>query len=153
MVVVLAGATYGVETGRCIQPLGAPESGSIEFFKKQATRGRVLTFFDWGEYAIWHLSPDVLVSMDGRRETVYSEDLVSAHMQFYDNGPGAAVFAESLHPDFIWLPTRLPVVQTLVNEGWHPIFRGSVSTILGRERAKTLVDLQDSETGRCFPNP
>ena len=28
--------------------------------------------FDWGEYVIWHLGPQVRVSVDGRRETVYA---------------------------------------------------------------------------------
>ena len=40
---------------------------------ERATSGRAVTFFDWGQYAIWHLGPRVKVSIDGRRETVYSD--------------------------------------------------------------------------------
>ena len=32
--------------------------------------------FGWGEYAMWHLHPDYLVSMDGRYETVYSPSFI-----------------------------------------------------------------------------
>ena len=48
-----------------------PEAEAMAFVRDRQLRGRMVTFFDWGQYAIWH-KPDALrVSMDGRRETVY----------------------------------------------------------------------------------
>ena len=43
----------------------------------------MVTFFDWGQYAIWHKPDDLRVSMDGRRETVYSERSVDLHLDMY----------------------------------------------------------------------
>ena len=132
----------------------APEAATIEFLKSHAKGTRVLTLFSWAEYAIWHLGPDILVSMDGRRETVYSADFVDAHFQFCRNAPDAPAFATRLGADFVWLPSDRPVTATLIKEGWHPLFRGPVSTILSRKPGLTIWDQElNSTTERCFPNP
>ena len=153
--IVLTGASYGIKAGRCIEVPDpeVPESAAVDFFKTHGNGARVLTYFNWGEYAIWHLGSDILVSMDGRRETVYSEDLVEAHLRFYKDPPDAMALIGRLAPDYVWLPSR-PVVETLVREGWHPVFRGPVSTILSRTPGLTLVNgRQNSDGARCFPNP
>ena len=38
--------------------------------------------FDWGEYVLWHLSPQIKVSIDGRRETVYSDPIYAENLRF-----------------------------------------------------------------------
>ena len=45
-------------------------------------RGNMVTFFDWGEYVIWHLAPAIRVSMDGRRETVYPDEVYRESLSF-----------------------------------------------------------------------
>jgi hypothetical protein len=151
--VVLASMSYGVQAARCIEMPNAPEAATIEFLKTHAKGARVLTSFDWGEYAIWHLGSDILVSMDGRRETVYSDDFVNAHFRFYRNAPDAPAFATDIGADFVWLPSDRPVTATLIKEGWHPVFRGPVSTILSRKPGLTVWDQPQNRINRCFPNP
>ena len=46
---------------------GSPEPDAAQYLRDQRLEGRMLTWFDWGEYAIWHLSPRIRVSIDGRR--------------------------------------------------------------------------------------
>src|SRR4029079_8387051 len=81
----LAVGVLGIAAGRsnfkCIevQDTFAPEPEAVLSAKLNGLQGRMLTFFDWGEYAIWHLGPEVKVSMDGRRETVYSDDVIARH--------------------------------------------------------------------------
>ena len=60
-----------------------PESEAMEFVRNRQLAGRMVTFFDWGQYAIWHKPGDLRVSMDGRRETVYSERTVDLHLDMY----------------------------------------------------------------------
>ncbi len=43
--------------------------------------------FDWGEYVLWHLGPRVKVSIDGRRETVYSDEMYRQYRDF-EQGTG-----------------------------------------------------------------
>jgi hypothetical protein len=44
-----------------------PEREAAMFIKDHDLRGRMLTWFDYGEFAIWHFSPAVRVSMAGER--------------------------------------------------------------------------------------
>ena len=42
----------------------------------------MVTFFDWGEYALWHLYSGIKVSMDGRRETIYPRTVYDEDQAF-----------------------------------------------------------------------
>jgi len=44
--------------------------------------------FDWGEYVIWHVGPRVQVSVDGRRETVYSDAVHALNQRFIAGADG-----------------------------------------------------------------
>jgi hypothetical protein len=59
-----------------------PDSDVAAYVKDRKLTGNVLMWFDWGQYSIWHFGPGLKVSMDGRRETVYGEELISAHLRF-----------------------------------------------------------------------
>jgi hypothetical protein len=75
--ILLIGVAASLVTGaipRCvaIEGLADPDVVAGEALKESDARGRLVTWFNWGEYAIWHLSPNLKVSTDARRETVYS---------------------------------------------------------------------------------
>ncbi len=128
--------------------LSVPEPEAAAFLRN--LRGRMLTFFDWGEYSIWHL-PNLKVSMDGRRETVYSNELIEAHLAFYFGSSTALV--HRLNPDVIWIPRDLPVVARLEQEGWRASFRGPVSTVLVRDASSAAREVDRIWPGpRCFPS-
>lgn len=110
-----------------------PEADVVAYLRSHNGGNRLLTYFDWGEYAIWHLSPRVKVSMDGRRETVYSTAPIAGHLAVYDNLPGALEYVRQLRPDYIWLPKASPVVGTLRSTGeWTMTFDGQRSSLLAR---------------------
>ena len=62
---------------------------AVAFFRHSGVRGNMAVPFDWGEYVIWHLGPDVKVSIDGRRETIYSDE---AYRQSRDFERGSGVW-------------------------------------------------------------
>lgn len=130
-----------------------PEAGAVEFAASHGLRGRLLTWFDYGEYAIWHLSPAMTVSMDGRRETVYSLAVRNRHAEIYRDGPGAIVAVAELRPDYIWLPKSLPVVSHLESVGWHPYYVGTRSVILGLQPVDAVRDERPVPPRRDFPGP
>ena len=107
-----------------------PEREAAEFVARSGIHGRVLMWFDWGEYVIWHFSPQLRVSMDGRRETVYSDRVIDDHMQFYLGEAKALDLPARIAADYIWVPRWLPVVVKLRDRGWMPIFEGPESVIL-----------------------
>ena len=132
-----------------------PEREAAEFVERAGLRGRVLVWFDWGEYVIWHFSPRLRVSIDGRRETVYSDELIASHMAFYLGDTAAIDLPARIAADYIWVPKWIPVVAKLRDNGWAPLFEGPQSVILARgatdvHRLK-LVSVT-SET-RAFPGP
>ena len=134
----------------CIEIRTAPEPGATAFAEQ--LNGRMLTFFDWGQYAIWHLAPAIQVSMDGRRETVYSEEMTALHGRIYINAPDAVQQVEALRPDWIWFPESWAVVSRLENAGWSVVFRGPSSVILGRGPRSAAAAHQLGDAGtRCFP--
>lgn len=131
-----------------------PEPEAGQFIAKNALKGRLLTWFDWGEYAIWHFGPALQVSFDGRRETVYSDRVVQAHRRFYAADETASSYLEELNPDYIWLPTRLPIAGRLAQAGWVPVFAGPTSMVFAHAGAGPFQQAGPLSTGmRCFPGP
>jgi hypothetical protein len=132
-----------------------PEREAAEFVQRARLQGRVLVWFDWGEYVIWHFSPRLRVSIDGRRETVYSDELIASHMAFYLGDGSALDLPRRIAADYIWVPKWIPVVPKLRDRGWVPVFEGPESIIMTRRELDvdrvTLV-AADTET-RAFPGP
>jgi hypothetical protein len=132
-----------------------PEREAAEFVERAGLRGRVLVWFDWGEYVIWHFSPQLRVSIDGRRETVYSDGLIASHMAFYLGDRTSLDLPARIGADYIWVPNWIPVVAKLRAGGWTPIFEGPQSIILSRSRSHVppvTVVTMNSEV-RAFPGP
>lgn len=108
-----------------------PDLTVASYVRERQMKGNVLIWFDWGEYAIWHFGPDLKVSIDGRRETVYGSNLVASHLEFYFGGADQARYADELKADYVWLPKHLPVVPALRN-GWVTVCEGSSSILFAR---------------------
>jgi hypothetical protein len=129
-----------------------PEAEVVDVVAQKHLEGRLAVWFDWGEYAIWHMSPGVLVSIDGRRETVYSDTVLQRHLQFYYLPSSFAQFLEHADPDLIWLPSHLPVLRTLQESGWTTVFSGPRSVLLAKGN-NPQTSVPASSVARCFPGP
>jgi hypothetical protein len=131
-----------------------PDPEAAAPVREHRLKGRMLTWFDWGEYALWHLSPEIKISMDGPRETVYSDRLVSEHLRFYFGSSEESRYPDTLRVDYIWLPKALPVVPELEPRGWRTVFEGPLSVILARGRPDLPVKVVRVEPPvRPFPGP
>jgi len=73
---------------RGVQVEGFPVR-AVALLKASGIQGNLVVHFDWGEYVLWQLGPGIKVSVDGRRETVYPEDLYQQDKDFYF-GPSAS---------------------------------------------------------------
>jgi hypothetical protein len=156
-VVVLGLLTFawtGRRNATCVRLDGPwmPEREAGATIIQNRLKGKLLTWFDWGQYAIWHFAPDLKVSLDGRRETVYSDAFVARHLTLYFDPGAAAELLGQLNPDYAWLPGDLPLVGELARQGWHRLYTGSHSTILGA-RATTQLVVPSMSSPACFPGP
>jgi hypothetical protein len=151
MVCVLSSS--GDAKAGCLRPtpsLNVDEQGAT-FLRENGITGRLLVWFDWGEYVTWHFGPNLKVSMDGRRETVYSASLLAAHNAFYRNAPGARAFLERVNPDYVWLPKSLPVSSQISGWGWTPILETESSIIWSRANEPRVWRQPLLSTPSCFP--
>ena len=140
-----------------VDPRLTPEPGAVAFLKRQPHAGRLLVWFDWGEYALWHLFPAMRVSIDGRRETVYSASLQDRHLRFYFDAPGGAALPRELAVDYVWIPRTLPAARRLAaDDGWQILYEGEQSVIFGRtglEYPDEPVVITAATVPRVFPGP
>ena len=118
-----------------------------------APPGRLVTFFDWGQYALWHLGPDIRVSMDGRRETVYSDVRLEEHRAILEGEPKGFAILEDWQPEYVWLPARSVETRAwLVGEGYRLDHDTSHSFVAVRpDLPRLAANLEPGEEMGCFP--
>ena len=136
-----------------VAPGSVPDANVARYVRSHQLKGTVLIWFDWGEYAIWQFGPELRVSMDGRRETVYGPEIIDAHTRLYAGEMGATRYADELRPDYIWLPVALPVVNELRRIGWRPACSGPTSILLTRRPLTIPCSPEPSSSSsiRVFP--
>jgi hypothetical protein len=103
---------------------------AVQFIREHGLRGNLLVFFDWGEMCIWEL-PDSLVSLDGRLDTCYPQDVIAAHWKFYNAGPVDGTALDIGRADFALLPVDLPGALALVKQhGWQAVYLDNLAVVL-----------------------
>lgn len=135
LLLAVYGAGAGISSLRVIEVGGPwlPDRAAAAFLREHSPGARVLTWFDWGEYALWQLSPaDIRVSMDGRRETVYSARVIRDHDRFYQGQADMVDYPERIGADHVWLPSRLAIIEPLKRRGWMTLLDTGQSVILRR---------------------
>jgi hypothetical protein len=144
-----------VRTAGCI-PITGDWSADLTAGRALAdasARGKLVTWFDWGEFALWHLGPGLRVSMDGRRETIYSDRVLADHYAMYDGTPAGLAYLERLAPDYIWLPgAQTRVREWAASHGYRIDVQTDQSFVAVRD---TLPPVRASGRSAvaCFPGP
>jgi hypothetical protein len=120
---------------------------------RRAGPGRIVTPFNWGEYALWHLSPGLRVSIDGRRETVYSDArLLQGAQILRGDAQGLAVLAQ-WRAEYVWLPTTSrATLDWLTQNGYRLDLQTAQSGVAVRADLPLLRrTLDESIPPPCFP--
>jgi hypothetical protein len=115
-------------------------AAAIDKIKMSGAAGNMVTPFNWGEYAIWHLGPQVKVSMDGRRETLYPDDAYSADLKFeFGTGDWDAVLYNH-HTDLVLVDKHAASYNLMrLKPGWVPVYEDFVAAIFA-PAGSPLVD-------------
>ncbi|MCK7527911.1 MAG: hypothetical protein MZV64_65070 [Ignavibacteriales bacterium] len=87
---------------------------AIEFIKINNLKGNLLVPFNWGSYAFWKLYPRCLVSIDGRFEEVYPNEVYHdiSNFTFYYKGWEKAL--EKYKNDIILIETGSKTLNELM---------------------------------------
>jgi hypothetical protein len=133
---------------------------AVALMQRAGVQGNLATFFDWGEYIIWHLGPGVRVSIDGRRETVYSQEAYARGLQFlYGVGDWDAIL-DSPQADMALVGRDQPTYNLMrVKPGWLLVYEDSRTGLFAREGSRQAEEIQKAVppdlppdgAGLCFP--
>jgi hypothetical protein len=151
LVAVIAAASPTAKALRCISINANWQPDLALAPALRGTTGTLWVAFDWGEYAIWHFGPDLKVSVDGRRETVYSDALLQLHRSFERGDAAAQAEFLKLAPDYVWLPaTRTKARDWLAANGYRIDLSSSSSFIAVRSDRPHLTP-SERVAAACFP--
>jgi hypothetical protein len=152
----IGGSVWVLTTSlRCVRVLspGAADALAVRRLA-DAVPGRVVTFFDWGQYAIWHLGPRLRVSMDGRRETVYSNDRLEEHGAILNGTPAGFDTLAEWQPEYVWLPAASAATKHWLLEHGYRVehdTKESFVAVRGDLPRLRAPRIEDPSRVACFP--
>ena len=118
-----------------VSPLLFPVDAA-RFIKQNELAGNLAVPFDWGEYAIWHLSPRCRVSIDGRYTTAYPPEVIEASDRFSSGAVGWDEFLGDA--DIALIDRRQPIVARMLEKpDWQDVYSDQTALVFVR---KSLAD-------------
>jgi hypothetical protein len=104
--------------------------GAARFLRASGFRGRLMTTFETGAYVSWKLHPDVLVSLDGRYEAAYPDQVFADVMAFYDGSRPPEEIVARYAPDAVLLPRASDGLRARI--GWPVSYDDGAFAVLVR---------------------
>jgi hypothetical protein len=129
---------------------------AVHAMREAVSQGNAVVTFNWGEYIMWHLGPEVQVSIDARRETVYSDEVYRANLDFVD-GIGDWDRVLGMGPaDFVLIPARSAGARLMLDEpGWEVAYEDALAIIFVPAGSGVVFTGDDrlpaDGEGECFP--
>jgi hypothetical protein len=133
---------------------------AVSLLKDSGVSGNLAVHFDWGEYVLWHVGPGIKVSVDGRRETVYSDKIHELNLNFMrGTGDWDALLRD--HDTHLALVNKeFPVFNLMKSKpGWALVYQDPIGGLFAREGSSALEKLRGTPVpaaphdgaGLCFP--
>ena len=112
-------------------------TGAVRYLREHSFSGNVLTPFSSGAYVSWMCYPNVRVSIDGRYEVAYREDVLPKHDQFYAAEPGWQNVLREYSADLILVQANSPVRKSLgklgsQTEAWRVVYEDPVFSLYAK---------------------
>lgn len=124
---------------------------ALQWMADHRVRGDLVVCFNWAQYAIAALAPDVRVSFDGRFRTCYPQSVIDRHFDFLigtnwprnrapDSGPiDGARTLEVDRPDYVLVDRKYPNATGVMEEAaagessdWLLVYQDAVARVYGR---------------------
>lgn len=107
--------------------------GAVQFMKNHAIAGNILGTFGWGEYLIWHTSPQSRVFIDGRYDTVFPSEVIDDYLAFHFARPEASRMLKNYPHDLILISKDLPAYRMISQlPDWKLIYSDDEATLFAR---------------------
>jgi hypothetical protein len=103
------------------------------FMKNHQLKGNVLGAFGWGEYLIWHITPESKVFMDGRYDTVYPKHILEIFFVFNYNQAGADIAITKFPTDYVLIAPDIGARKFMDSRiDWRLIYSDTWSRLYAR---------------------
>jgi hypothetical protein len=128
----------------------------VQALREAGVTGNAVVPFNWGQFIIWHLGPDLKVSGDGRRETVYSQEVHQANLDFANGEGDWDRILDYAPADLVIQVTGTPGAQLIAGrEGWEVVYQDDVATVAAPDGTVPTItgdmDVPADGHGLCFP--
>jgi len=114
---------------------------AVTTLKAAGATGRIATFFDWGGFVLDTLGPELQVSMDPRRETVYGAEAYGINEQFtLGLGDWDALLVREPRPDLALVSKAFPTFNLMRSHpGWSLVVEDQGGGLFVREDSKVAA--------------
>ncbi len=134
-----------------VSPFDYPTQAA-EFLQRNAIGGNLAVPFDWGEYLIWKLYPQVRVSIDGRYTTAYPMDTIEDNFEWMRGGKNWRRLLD-IYPTDVAVTNRYHPVTTLMRKDpeWVYIYSDPVAFVFVRKALRQSPLVEKFRAGKLLP--
>jgi hypothetical protein len=129
---------------------------TMALLRAQRLTGNLLVFFDWAEYAVWHLHPGCRVFLDGRFASAYPLPVIADYFAFLYGGGNWRRALEAYETDMLLLHIDNPATALVETDpDWALVLRDPPAALfLKRGRhAETIAALRRAPESEYPANP
>jgi len=125
---------------------------AAEFLTRNGVHGNLAVPFEWGEYLIWKLYPEVRVSVDGRYTTAYPFEVIEDNFEWMRGGENWRRLLD-IYPTDIAVTNRYHPVTALLRKDpeWVYIYSDPIAFIFVRNVPAQAGFLQKFKEKRLLP--
>lgn len=109
---------------------------ACSFIESERLTGNMITPFATGGYVSWRCYPNIRVSIDGRYEVAYAEEVLPLHDRFYSASDGWQELIERYPADLILIQRCAPVLDRFMHsqEGaaWNVVHEDSAFILFAK---------------------
>lgn len=105
--------------------------GVVSYIRSHGLCGNLYNPLWWGSYLSWELYPNILVSMDGRNDTVFPVEMVGENLVFYAGDSESVDVPTRYDTDMLVVPANSEVlVCVLATDEWSVLFEDQGAVLL-----------------------
>jgi hypothetical protein len=137
-------------------------SRAVALLRDSGVEGNLVILFDWGEYVTWHLAPRIKVSIDGRREVAYPDEIHWLNFRFLHGAPGSDQLLKHGPADLVLVSRKFAAFERMQLEpGWQLIYDDPICGLFARKGSSVNERLRQTPVrwhippdggGTCFPD-
>ncbi len=107
---------------------------AVKLLAASGIEGNLVNQFNWGEYILWKLGPSIKVMMDGRRESIYSDETYKQYLRFQDGSGDWDRLLRDYQADVALLEKESTSANLLqLKPGWKQVYADNIAVILVRD--------------------